>query len=295
MLEFKVPELSDQAWVSEIMRNSGELACEYCFGNLYMWSPIYQNTIAEYKGMFLAKSGTEKPSYLFPCGNGDKKSALEALIKTAEFSGTPLELYSLTPKKVRELDCLMPGKFDFSPTREYFDYIYNTEDLVQLAGRRYHGKRNHISYFKKTFDWCYEPLTEQNMAACLQMNEIWEQNNMEKNPEEISNELVAIHRAFDHYFTLGFTGGVLRANGDIVAYTFGEAINETTFCIHVEKAFSDVRGAYPTINREFAANALSSYKLINREEDTGSEGLRRAKESYYPVVLLPKYQAVYKG
>ena len=87
----------------------------------------------------------------------------------------------------------------------------------------------------------------------------------------------------------------LRADGAVVAYTFGEALNETVFCTHIEKAFADVRGAYPTINREFAANALSSFRLINREEDTGSEGLRKAKESYYPSVLLPKYRAVYKG
>lgn len=116
-----------------------------------------------------------------------------------------------------------------------------------------------------------------------------------ENPEGIGNELIALSRGFDKYFELGFQGGLLRADGAVVAYTFGEALNETVFCTHIEKAFADVRGAYPTINREFAANALSSFRLINREEDTGSEGLRKAKESYYPSVLLPKYRAVYKG
>ena len=126
------------------------------------------------------------------------------------------------------------------------------------------------------------------------MNEKWEERNREKNPEDIDNELVAIHRAFDSYFDLEFTGGVLYADGEIVAYTFGEPLNDTAFCTHVEKAFADVRGAYPAINREFAANALSGFHFVNREEDAGSEGLRRAKESYYPVVLLPKYTAVCK-
>lgn len=295
MLEFKKPELSDQKWVTDIMRPSGELACEYCFGNLYMWSAVYDNTIAEYKGLFLARDGSESPMYLFPCGEGDKKSAIEELLRCANADGVPLTLYCLTPKKVRELDCLLPGKFEYIPMREYYDYIYSAEDLIRLAGRKYHGKRNHIAYFKKNFDWQYEPITEKNMADCLAMNAEWERRNQEKNPEEIGNELIAIQRGFDKYFELGFQGGMLRADGAVVAYTFGEALNDTTFCTHVEKAYADVRGAYPAINREFAANALSAYKFINREEDTGSEGLRKAKESYYPVVLLPKYRAVYKG
>lgn len=294
VLDFKTPQLSDKAWVSAIMRESGELACEYCFGNLYMWCTVYGNTIARYGDLFLARDGTEKPAYLFPCGKGDKKKAILELKEAAKTDGSPLTLYCLTPKKVHELDCMFPGEFDFQPTREYFDYIYNTQDLIDLAGRRYHGKRNHIAYFKKTFDWHYEPLTERNMADCLAMNEKWEQRNREKNPEDIDNELVAIHRAFDNYFDLELTGGVLYADGEIVAYTFGEPLNDTAFCTHVEKAFADVRGAYPAINREFAANALSGFHFVNREEDAGSEGLRRAKESYYPVVLLPKYTAVCK-
>lgn len=295
MLEFQKPALSDQQWVTKIMRASGELACEYCFGNLYMWSSVYDNTITEYKGLFLARDGNESPMYLFPCGEGDKKGAIEELMRCAEADGAPLTLYCLTPKKVRELDCLLPDKFEYIPERAYFDYIYNTEDLISLAGRKYHGKRNHISYFKKNFDWRYEPLTEKNMDACLRMNDLWEKENQEKNPEEIGNELIAIRRGFAEFDRLGFTGGVLYANDRIVGYTFGEALNDTVFCTHVEKAFADVRGAYPAINREFAANALASYKFINREEDTGSEGLRKAKESYYPAVLLPKYRAVYKG
>lgn len=295
MLEFKKPELSDQKWVTEIMRSSGELACEYCFGNLFMWSAVYENTITNYKGLFLARDGSENPMYLFPCGEGDKKGAIEELFRCAEADGVPLTLYCLTPKKVRELDCMLPNRFEYIPMREYFDYIYNADALINLAGRKYHGKRNHISYFKKNFDWRYEPLTEKNMEACLHMNGLWEKENQEKNPEEIGNELIAIHRGFDHFFELGLSGGVLYADDRVVGYTFGEPLNETTFCTHVEKAFADVRGAYPAINREFAANALSAYKFINREEDTGSEGLRKAKESYYPAVLLPKYRAVYKG
>ncbi len=295
VLDFRAPRLADKPWVSAILRASGELACEYCFGNLYMWCTVYGNTIARMDDLFFARDSVGQPAYLFPCGQGSKKKAVDALLEMEKEDGCPLTLYCLTPKKVRELESLYPGQFVYTPTREYYDYIYNASDLIELAGRRYHGKRNHIAYFKKTFDWRYEPLTQRNMADCLAMNDAWEARNREKNPQDIDNEAVAISRAFAHYFELDFTGGVLYADGRVVAYTFGEALHETAFCTHVEKAFADVRGAYPAINREFAANALSSFRYINREEDAGSEGLRKAKESYCPALLLPKYTAVHKG
>lgn len=296
MLEFRKPELSDKEWVNNVMEHSGDMACEYCFGNLYMWSGVYDNTIVNYNGLFIARDGNDEVMYIYPCGEGDKKAAVTELIAHSEkYDNVPLKMYCLTPSKVRELEEMMPGKFDFVPMRDYFDYIYLTDDLINLAGRKYHSKRNHLSYFKNNFDWSFEEINDKNLSECFSMNEKWEQLNSEKNPEEIGNELVAINRAFDNFDYLNLKGGLLRADGEIVAYTMGEELNSKTFCTHIEKAYSDIRGAYPAINREFAFNMLSSYEYINREDDTGSEGLRKAKLSYNPAILLPKYRAVYKG
>ena len=296
MLEFRNPELSDRAWVTGVMERSGDMACEYCFGNLYIWAPVYENTICEYDGMFLARDGVGDPMYLYPCGDGDKKAAVNELIRYAEnHDGARLTMYSLTPSNVRELEDMMPGKFEFTEMREFADYIYNTTDLIDLAGRKYHGKRNHIAYFKNNHDWHFEPINDGNMQLCLDMNRKWEALNREKDPDEIDSELEAIKRAFSNFDELGFKGGVLYADGEVVAYTLGEELNSSAFCTHIEKAYASVRGAYPTVNREFAANMLANYKFINREDDTGSEGLRKAKLSYYPEILLQKYRAFYKG
>jgi hypothetical protein len=127
------------------------------------------------------------------------------------------------------------------------------------------------------------------------MNKIWLEKNRDKNPEAIDNEYLAIKSGFDYYNELGLTGALLRVNGEVIAFTMGERLNDETFCTHFEKAYSEIRGAYPMINREFAFNALSEYKYINREEDTGSEGLRKAKMSYYPEILLEKFRAIYRG
>lgn len=295
MLEFKVPELSDKEWVKKAMLESHNMSCEYCFGNLYVWSHVYKNTIAKYKDLFVARDGNERPMYLFPCGTGDKKEVISELIKKSENDGFPLEMYCLTPEKVRELNEIMPDKFNFVTMRDYFDYIYKTDDLKNLAGRKYHSKRNHLSYFKNNFNWQYEKITNDNLQDCFDMNTKWENENSEKDPEEIKRELDAIKRAFSNYDELGFTGGLLRVDGEVVAYTMGEAICPTVFCTHFEKAFSSMRGAYPAINQQFCENELMTYTYVNREDDNGEEGLRKAKLSYNPSILLEKYRAIYKG
>ena len=295
MLEFKKPEISDMGWIKNAMRSSGDMACEYCFGNLYMWTEIYDNTVADYNGILLARDGTERPMYLYPCGQGDKKAAINELIDFSKNDGYPLEMYCLTPDKVRELEAMFPDKFEFIEMREYFDYIYFSEDLGNLAGRKYHAKRNHISYFKNNYNWQYEKISEQNIDECIKMNDAWEKANREYDDGSLTEERKAILRAFSQFSALGLVGGLLRKDGEVVAYTFGEPINDKVFCTHVEKAFADIRGAYPMINQQFCLNELMSYKYINREDDTGDEGLRQAKQSYYPAILLPKFRAVYKG
>lgn len=293
MIEFKKPDITDLDWVKKAMAESEELSCEYCFGNLYIWSQVYNTTITEYDGMFLAKSESPKGvSFLYPCGKGDKKAAIEELIEISRLEGKKLSMYSLSEKSVKELNELFPDRFEIIPTRSLFDYIYTSEDLCELKGRKYHAKRNHISYFKNNFNWNYERITTDNIKDCIEMNKKWEALNDDN--VGLDNELDAINRAFDKYFELGFTGGLIRRDGEVVAYTFGEPITNEVFCTHVEKAFSDVRGAYPIINQQFCENELMSYKYVNREDDTGDDGLRQAKLSYNPTILLEKFDAVLK-
>lgn len=293
MIEFKKPDITDLDWVKKAMAESEEISCEYCFGNLYIWSQVYNTMITEYDGMFLAKSESPKGvSFLYPCGKGNKKAAIEELIEISRLEGKKLSMYSLSEKSVKELNELFPDRFEIIPTRSFFDYIYTSEDLCELKGRKYHAKRNHISYFKNNFNWSYERITPDNIKDCIEMNKKWEALNDDS--VGLDNELDAINRAFDKYFELGFTGGLIRRDGEVVAYTFGEPITNEVFCTHVEKAFSDVRGAYPIINQQFCENELMSYKYVNREDDTGDDGLRQAKLSYNPTILLEKFDAVLK-
>lgn len=298
MHEFKTPEIQDKPWVDALLKRPDNFSCELCFGNLFIWSSVYHNLITNFNGFFIAKNLNEKSNvYSFPIGEGDLQSALDFILADAQKDGKACVFFGITEKQRTLLDTQMPGAFSYTLNRDYFDYVYTVESLQTLSGKKLHGKRNHITNFKKMYTgWNYERMQVANLNECLDMHFQWLEDN--KNQEETAsfqNELEAVKLAFNHFEELELTGGFIRLDGKIIAYTFGEAINQAVFCTHVEKAFSDVRGAYPLINQEFAVQALSSYTYVNREEDLGLEGLRKAKLSYHPEILLEKMTAVYGG
>lgn len=294
-MEFHSPTLKDKEWVQKAFDFGQTDCCEYCFGNIFMWSDIYDNKIYNDNGVFVSADFTESPIFCYPIGDGDKKATIEKLLDFSKRLCVNLEFFGMTEKDRDELQFLFPKQFEITEERDYFDYLYTSESLSNLAGRKLASKRNHISYFEKTFDWKYEPITKENIHQCELLNEHWARLNREKNPEEISDEHLAIKKALANFFDLGFEGGILTIENEIVAFTFGERLNNNTFCTHVEKAYGNIRGAYQMINREFARQLSDRYEYINREDDTGSEGLRRAKLSYHPHRLVIKYSAIYKG
>lgn len=292
MLEFRNPVLEDKLWAGKILKSSSFYGCEYTFGNIMMWHEVYKNKIARFEDFLVTCSHGDQIMFAFPAGEGDLKKLVSEMENYAASLGQKLKIFGVTEKSIDVLERLFPGKFTFTMHRGSCDYIYLTEKLAQLKGKKFHGKRNHIAAFEKAFpQWKYHEIDKSNIDLCIDMNRRWEKENLERNPRDLSNEQKAISIAFENFFDLGLIGGFITANDSVVAYTMGEEINSEVFCTHIEKAFGDVRGAYPIINREFAKNTISSYKYVNREEDLGEEGLRKAKLSYQPDILLEKYTA----
>ena len=289
MLEFKRPSLDDVEIIKEKFKNVTGDNCQFCLGSLYNWGPVYNIYVAFGYGCLVTKGGKNgRVNYCFPQGDGDKKALIEELIK--EGNGK-ISFYGLDENDIQFLEKEFAGQFEFKENRDSADYIYLVSDLAELKGKKYHSKRNHIKYFEKTYNWTYERLTSENIPDCIRMTEKWIEENEDKLEDGIDVELDVIKRAFDYFDALGFTGGLIRVDGEVIAWTLGEKLSEDTFCTHFEKAFSSFRGAYPMINREFAKNELGSYVFVNREEDMGIEGLRKAKLSYRPVKLGIIYNA----
>jgi hypothetical protein len=157
------------------------------------------------------------------------------------------------------------------------------------------GKRNHINRFIEHHrDWRYETLSKANFDDVRRMNTLWCIQNGCAEDLAISEEYCAVESAIRHYDELGLSGGLIRTGGKVVAFSIGDPLNEDTFLIHFEKAFADVQGAYQMINQQFVQHHCMDYKYVDREEDAGVEGLRRAKLSYHPVLIAEKYTATLK-
>ena len=294
MLDFKVPEVADREWASNCLSKASSMNCEYTFGNCYVWRTAYSSKICRYKDFYLSMWGRGKDlNYSLPIGSGDFKDAVLRIIEDADERGITPKIYGVTGSYKERLDFFFPGKFSYSFDRGSADYIYDVEKMASLSGKKYHSKRNHITNFiKNNPDWKFEIIDESNIGDCIDFHTKWI-NERDSDNSDYSFEYEAVLDAFDNYFKLGFTGGLIKVNSKVIAYTFGEKMNEDVFVTHFEKAPADMQGAYALINREFTRNCLSSFKYVNREEDLNIDGLRKAKLSYNPEIILEKAVAVY--
>lgn len=295
MLSFKKPVIEDKEWVDECLKYVNSFNCEYTFGNLLVWSTAYSTGICRYKDFLMCRWGKSNDyMYSVPIGTGDFKDAVEQIIHDAKSFGLTPTIYGVTENYKKLIDKYFPDQFTYEGDDGYNDYIYSVEKMAELRGKKYHGKRNHITNFKKNNpDWSFEILNKDNINECITLHTEWIKEH--EDDEDYSFEFEAVLTAFENYEKLGFVGGLIRVDGKVIAYTMGERHSDRLFVTHFEKAPADVQGAYPIINQEFTKNCLMNYEYVNREEDLGLEGLRKAKQSYNPEIILEKYVATYNG
>lgn len=287
-LTFRKVTPEDAVWAAPLMTASGKYGCEFSFATTYMWSDYYNVTIAEYNGAVLLRSDSGSiPSFLVPVGISLEKG-VELLSTYAKSEGFPLRLHGVDEETLTALNTLYPEQFRVQTNQGDYDYLYETEQLATLPGKAYHGKKNHISAFSRQHDWHYEPLTDENADEVVALSQAWCREKGGCKDAGLSSERCAIRRLLRYREMLSVCGGLIRVDGNAVAFTLGSPVNAEVFDVQVEKALSAYAGAYAVINREFA-KTLTAYRYLNRENDMGIEGLRRAKESYHPAIVLKKY------
>ncbi len=293
MLDWKPLQLADRDWIDPLIHASDFRGCEYSFGTIFLWRHVFHTKVAQLEDRLLLRSGSKgNYSYLFPPGIGDLKGALLALEEDAKMEEQPFWMHSVNEQSRAELETLFPGRYFFAPIRSDFDYIYTAQSLVALKGKKLHGKRNHINRFLAQFEnrWSYEQITPENLPECMLMNQKWCLQNECALDESKQREQCAVKEAFANYFDLHLIGGLLRVDQQVVAFTIGEPLNSDTLLVHIEKAFTEYHGAYPMINQQFILANGERFLYVNREDDTGSEGLRKAKLSYHPAFLETKFR-----
>ena len=175
--------------------------------------------------------------------------------------------------------------------RDHFDYVYRTADLIELAGKGYRQQRNHTNYLLRTYKMTYEPMNESHVDSCLNLARNWCEARQCEETLSFASEGEATREALQNFRALGLDGGVILINGRVEAFTLGELLNRDTAVVHIEKANVEIRGLYAAINQQFCEKRWRNVPAINREQDLGEPGLRKAKLSYNPDHMIEKFRA----
>lgn len=297
MIDFHPVSLADKAWIDPLVMAENSPSADYNFGNIFLWDDTFHQQVADLGSRAAVMLCYEPiPFFAWPVGWGDPAPALAEMRSYANDQGFPFVLRGVTEDHLPMLERLFGTEHSLVEERDYWDYLYSAEKLSTLAGKKLHGKRNHINRFESENDWRFAPLSEADLPACSEMLDKWMTSCGEDEKDGIDEEYRAIIRAFRYYRELGLDGGGLWVSGKLIAFTIGEVISSDTFDTHFEKAYSDINGAYTMINREFARFIQKKYpqiQWINREDDTGRLSLRQSKLSYHPDRMVQKYKVVF--
>lgn len=296
MIELHPVTLADKSWIDPLVWAEGSSSADFNFGNIFLWDLSFHQLVGKLgERVIVMPCYEDTPFFAFPVGTGELAPIVREMEEYARAKSFPFTLRGVTQAHLPLMHGLFPGRYTAYPERPLWDYVYSAEKLATLSGKHLHGKRNHINRFEAENDWSFHPLTAEDFGDCTALLGEW----LSENPEDISagasDERIAIERALDNFDALGMMGGILRVSGRPVAFTMGEPVCEHTFVVHFEKAYADINGAYPMVNREFVRLIRQKYpnvQWINREDDMGLESLRQAKESYRPDHMVEKYTVV---
>ena len=293
--DFKPIELEDKEELDTYLRLHSPLCSEYTFTNLFAWAPSNDYRIARYGDGFLILRGAE-----------EERSFLQPLVPNKMDEAISACLYFLRNKVKRPVierlgeDMIKNVSADrtdiiISEDRDNFDYLYDVKELIELKGKNFHAKRNHLNNFTGRYKYNYLPMTSSIVMRCMEFAHEWCNDRECEKDENLTKEECAVYRMLKYFDDLAVKGGVIEIEGGICALTIGERLNNDTIVIHVEKAKKGIPGLYQAINREFLIHEAENFKFVNREQDLGIPGLRRAKKSYYPIRMIKKYKIITDG
>ena len=301
MLDFKPVTLADRDWMYPIIYSENIRNADYSFTNIFAWGESFMAKQAMVGGCLVICTNVDGENY-YSCPVGadtcdNSAAVVNQLMAHCGELGEKFILHSIPAAKAELLEKLFPGKFEITPVRDLFDYIYSAEKLASLSGKKLHSKRNFINRFIAENEWHVVPMTTENSALWADMDGEWIAEQDESSYDSAFDEARAIRIAMANFNELKLDGMYLYIGDRPCAFTVGERICRDTYIVHFEKADASITGAYPMVNREFVRMIKEKYpeiEYINREDDMGLENLRKAKLSYRPDILEEKYMAVIK-
>jgi hypothetical protein len=290
--EFRPLSLEDQDIIRDFLWKYQPRTSELTFTNLFIWRSRYEWHWAVDKEWLILQStkDAKNPFFLQPIGPGPRVEIVLKILRWLK------EEKDIAEGRVERADKRLLAEitgasvFQVEPSREHFDYVYRSEDLISLRGMKYHAKRNYINRFESGTDYQLVHLSGENLEQCAEFEERWCGFRRCEEDLNLSGEWEAIRQALAHYQRLKVEGEAIMIDGRVEAFTFGELLNAETAVIHIEKANPEIPGLYPLINQKYCEKYWKKVSYINREQDLGEEGLRKAKLSYHPDHLEEKHK-----
>ena len=293
---FKNFELKDKKLIESYTKPWNIGCSDLSFANLFIWGADGKmQYVIDDDVLYIKLNFKSFPEFFWPPipKKGSKHDYRELVCRAFEY----LENKNIVPvirniwepfKEIIEKSCL---ELDIEPAEIAWDYVYSREKLATLKGKKLHGKRNHINKFmQENPDWEYKKRVPSMYEDCIAVYDGWKESK-DLSEDEFANERRSVVLALTNMEELGLTGGAILLDGKIKAFTVGERLNDDMQLIHIEKADSEINGLFPMINQQYVLHECADVQYINREEDMGVEGMRKAKRSYYPDFMVKKYFA----
>ncbi len=296
MFNCKDIELTDKKIFDQYFQNQPYWGSECSFSNLFAWRKCYHIRWMEEDNLLYIQVKKNDVDFFLPPFPLPGANILDGLNKQLEYikEHPECEIHGIYSEVKDMVPQSFWDNFELVSDRDNYDYVYSRESLSTLAGRKYHSKKNHLNAFKKLYpDYEYKTVTTDIFPECVEFLKRWFIAK-EGTDYSIRCEMSAINQVLSNFDTLQMRAGCILINGQVEAFTYGEPIRKDLAVIHIEKANHEMRGLYTAINQEFCKNEWQDVEFINREEDMGIPGLRQAKLSYNPVMLVEKYSAVLK-
>lgn len=296
IFEFKDITLEDKLKITNIYNTYQSRSCDNCFANNFLWSKSKNLKLCYFKNSIFYKNDQVDNVYTFPVGDDNEiKEIIDLIISDCE-NFNEIKFVNVKQEGIDFLKKNYGNRIVVNEIRGRQDYVYLTDKLINLSGKKLHSKRNHINKFLKLYDnYSFEIIDSNNINDCFDMLHKWKITN---EIDQDAEKLVELNIAYDtikYYFDLDLEGGLLRVDNEVIAFAIGEMICDDTFCTHIEKALTDYEGSYTMINQLVARNIVQDRAVyINREEDVDSLGLRKAKMSYYPDLMVNKDEVILK-
>ena len=289
MLNFQLLQLQDLPRLRPYFRYSGSRICDTTPGAVVLWRDLYRTEWAIYDGSLYFKVyyPGKGDTFALPLGGG-REEHYRQIAEYCRRRELPLHFYPIPKDELDRMFRFFPGS-TAEPDRDSFDYLYRAEDLMYFKGKKFSGQRNHVNKFLKTYgNWAFRAITREDVPALHAFLDRYAASR-DKEAAAFHEDIAKTREVLDHLELYDMLGGMLLVDGEIVGFSLGEVVGDTLF-VHIEKADREVQGAYQMLVAQYTQHyAGGEVAFVNREDDTGDEGLRTSKLSYHPVALMEKY------